>query len=59
MALFRRSWRAAPNWRCITEPQPDGLGGYTESWAEVAMVFGRIEPVSRRAASVPTRRWRA
>jgi SPP1 family predicted phage head-tail adaptor len=25
---------------------PDGLGGHTENWAEVATVFGRIEPVS-------------
>ena len=24
----------------------DGLGGHTESWAEVATVFARIEPVS-------------
>jgi len=28
---------------------PDGLGGHTENWAEIATVFGRIEPVSARA----------
>jgi len=25
---------------------PDGLGGFAESWSDVAMVFARIEPVS-------------
>jgi len=25
---------------------PDGFGGHSEEWAEVATVFGRIEPVS-------------
>ena len=25
---------------------PDGLGGHAESWAEIATVFARIEPVS-------------
>ena len=25
---------------------PDGLGGFAESWAEVATVFARIEPVA-------------
>jgi len=29
---------------CTTAP--DGLGGHTETWAEVATVFARIEPVS-------------
>ncbi|GAB5506654.1 MAG: phage head closure protein [Rhizobiaceae bacterium] len=24
---------------------PDGLGGHTESWTEVATVFARIEPI--------------
>lgn len=27
-------------------PVPDGLGGHTESWEEIATVFARIEPVS-------------
>jgi SPP1 family predicted phage head-tail adaptor len=27
-------------------PQPDGLGGFTESWAEIATLFAKIEPVS-------------
>ena len=25
---------------------PDGLGGHTENWTEIATVFARIEPVS-------------
>jgi SPP1 family predicted phage head-tail adaptor len=25
---------------------PDGLGGFAESWSDVATVFGRVEPVS-------------
>lgn len=29
---------------CTTTP--DGLGGHTETWAEVATVFARIEPIS-------------
>jgi SPP1 family predicted phage head-tail adaptor len=29
---------------CTTAP--DGLGGHTENWAEIATVFGKIEPVS-------------
>jgi SPP1 family predicted phage head-tail adaptor len=28
---------------------PDGMGGHTETWAEVATVFARIEPVSASA----------
>ena len=27
-------------------PTPDGAGGYAESWAEVATLYARIEPVS-------------
>ncbi|MBC2884737.1 phage head closure protein [Ochrobactrum sp. CM-21-5] len=27
-------------------PIADGMGGYTEKWSEVAMVWGRVEPVS-------------
>jgi len=27
-------------------PVPDGMGGHTENWAEIATVFARIEPVS-------------
>jgi SPP1 family predicted phage head-tail adaptor len=27
-------------------PMPDGLGGHTQSWAEIATAFARIEPVS-------------
>lgn len=27
-------------------PAPDGLGGHTEEWAEVATLFGRVEPIS-------------
>lgn len=26
--------------------EPDGIGGHTEVWSEVALVFARIEPVS-------------
>jgi SPP1 family predicted phage head-tail adaptor len=29
---------------------PDGLGGYSQSWSEIATVFGRIEPVSATSA---------
>lgn len=25
---------------------PDGLGGFSESWAEIATVFARVEPVA-------------
>ena len=25
---------------------PDGMGGHTESWTEIATVFARIEPIS-------------
>ncbi|WP_032450707.1 phage head completion protein, partial [Brucella pinnipedialis] len=28
------------------QPLPDGMGGYAETWSEIAMVWGRIEPVS-------------
>jgi SPP1 family predicted phage head-tail adaptor len=27
-------------------PQPDGIGGFSESWAEIAALFAKIEPVS-------------
>ncbi len=27
-------------------PAPDGMGGYAEAWSELAVVWGRIEPVS-------------
>jgi SPP1 family predicted phage head-tail adaptor len=27
-------------------PAPDGLGGHTQSWSEIATVFARIEPIS-------------
>lgn len=27
-------------------PSPDGLGGFTETWVEVATVFARIEPLT-------------
>ena len=27
---------------------PDGAGGFTESWAEVALVFAEIEPLAAR-----------
>ena len=29
-------------------PAPDGAGGFAESWAEIALVFARIEPASVR-----------
>lgn len=32
---------------------PDGLGGFTESWNEVATLFGRIEPVSATSVFGP------
>ncbi|MBB5703711.1 SPP1 family predicted phage head-tail adaptor [Ochrobactrum daejeonense] len=28
------------------QPIADGMGGYDESWDEIGMVWGRIEPVS-------------
>ena len=31
-------------------PAADGLGGFSESWTEIATVFARVEPIS--AASV-------
>jgi SPP1 family predicted phage head-tail adaptor len=27
-------------------PQPDGFGGFTESWVEIATLFAKIEPIS-------------
>jgi len=29
-------------------PTPDGAGGFTETWTEVALVFARIEPLAAR-----------
>ncbi len=51
-------------------PTPDGLGGFSETWGEVATVFGQVEPVSVSSAFGPdqtietvthrvTIRWRA
>ena len=34
-------------------PVADGLGGYAESWAEIATVFARIEPVSSTSSYGP------
>ena len=34
-------------------PVPDGLGGHAESWAEIATVFARIEPVSATSTLRP------
>ena len=34
-------------------PAPDGLGGHTENWAEIATVFARIEPVSATSSFGP------
>jgi SPP1 family predicted phage head-tail adaptor len=31
------------------ELTPDGMGGHTEAWQEIATVFARIEPVSAGA----------
>ncbi len=36
-------------------PVPDGMGGYAEIWSEVAMVWGRIEPVSTLQKDFGTR----
>jgi SPP1 family predicted phage head-tail adaptor len=36
-------------------PVPDGLGGHTESWVEIATVFARIEPVSAASVFGPDR----
>ncbi|PSJ61343.1 phage head closure protein [Pseudaminobacter soli (ex Li et al. 2025)] len=33
--------------RCVA--QSDGLGGQIENWAEVATVFGMIEPISAQS----------
>jgi SPP1 family predicted phage head-tail adaptor len=30
----------------MLQPVADGMGGYTETWVEIATVWGRIEPVS-------------
>ena len=49
---------------------PDGLGGYAESWVEIATVFAKIEPVSATSRFGPdqtmetvthriTMRWRS
>lgn len=32
---------------------PDGMGGHTQSWSEIATVFGRVEPVSATAIYGP------
>lgn len=37
----------------VATPTPDGLGGHTESWAEIATVFARIEPVSATSVYGP------
>ncbi|MEP9388779.1 phage head closure protein [Mesorhizobium sp. KR9-304] len=34
-------------------PVPDGLGGHTESWAEIATVFAKIEPVTATSSFGP------
>ncbi|WP_343313901.1 phage head closure protein [Brucella sp. BE17] len=36
-------------------PEADGLGGYVETWAEIAMLWGRIEPVSVTQRNFATR----
>ena len=37
----------------LNTPVPDGLGGHAESWAEIATVFARIEPVSATSVFGP------
>ena len=37
----------------VNTPVPDGLGGYAESWVEIATVFARIEPVSATSSFGP------
>ena len=34
-------------------PVPDGMGGHTENWNEIATVFARIEPVSATSVFGP------
>lgn len=34
-------------------PVPDGLGGHTQSWTEIATVFAKIEPVSATSSFGP------
>ena len=34
-------------------PAPDGLGGHTENWAEIATVFAKVEPVSATSSFGP------
>ena len=29
------------------QTNPDGMGGFAESWAEIGTVFGRIEPLTQ------------
>ncbi len=36
-------------------PEADGMGGYVEAWAEIAMLWGRIEPVSVTQRNFGTR----
>ena len=37
------------------QPVADGMGGYAESWSEVGMVWGRIEPLSTSQKDFGTR----
>lgn len=37
------------------QPVADGMGGYREDWTEVAMVWGRIEPISTARRDFGTR----
>ena len=34
-------------------PVPDGMGGHTQSWNEIATVFARIEPISATSVFGP------
>lgn len=37
----------------VNTPAPDGLGGHIDSWAEIATVFARVEPVSATSSFGP------
>lgn len=37
------------------QPEPDGMGGYQEIWTEIAMLWGRLEPVSVSQRNFGTR----
>ncbi|MGU3399803.1 phage head closure protein [Brucellaceae bacterium D45D] len=39
----------------VLQQQPDGMGGYSEAWTQIAMLWGRIEPLSVTQRNFGTR----